>query len=439
MRDWRYKLDPGSGPGLLAPSEPMPILDMSPMPRLRRKLLRPLATAATLAAALLLSSCGGGGEGSPGASAFLASSSLANVCTLEGQQQFVRSLLDETYLWYDEIVPVNGADYTTVPAYFRALLVRTPDATGQPKDRFSAVLTSESADAQQSVVGDAALGLGVPGRALAVSGKSVPVAKVVSSPAGRKVGYILFNNHNEGAQDALIDAFESLRAGAVNDLVLDMRYNSGGFLYVAQAAASMVTGPQSEGKVFEQLHYSAKRQADTAASAFVFSSKVQTPETVYARGYPLPQLSLPRLYVLTSSQTCSASESVINSLRGIDVDVVLVGGTTCGKPYGFHRQDNCGLAFFAIEFQGYNAKNFGDYIGGIRATCPVADNANSLLGSNDEPLLAAALHHMDTGSCAAAAPRQSVISQRLPGSARENVPLAPRQPWDGRLLRQGVR
>ena len=403
-----------------------------------RGLRRVVPLAAFAASLFLLSSCGGGGEGGPGAPAFLASSSLANVCTLDGQQQFVRSLLDETYLWYDEIVAVNGTDYTTVPAYFRALLVRTPDATGQPKDRFSAVLTSESADAQQSVVGDAALGLGVPGRALAVSGKSVPVAKVVSSPAGRKVGYILFNDHNEGAQDALIGAFESLRAGAVNDLVLDMRYNSGGFLYVAQAAASMVTGLQSEGKVFEQLHYSAKRQADTAASTLVFSSKVQTPETVYARGYLLPQLSLPRLYVLTSSQTCSASESVINSLRGIDVDVVLVGGTTCGKPYGFHRQDNCGLAFFAIEFQGYNAKNFADYTGGIRATCPVADNTNSLLGSNDEPLLAAALHHIDTGSCAAAAPRQSVISQRLPASAREHVPLTPRQPWTGRLLRQGA-
>ena len=439
MRDWRYKLDPGNCPGLPAPSVPMPILDISLMQRRSRKLLRPLATAATLAAALLVSSCGGGGEGGPGAPAFLASSSLANVCTPDGQQQFVRSLLDETYLWYDEIVPVNGTDYTTVPAYFRALLVRTPDATGQPKDRFSVVLTSESADAQQSVVGDAALGLGVPGRALAVTSKPVPVAKVVSSPAGRKVGYILFNDHNEGAQDALIGAFESLRAGGVNDLVLDMRYNSGGFLYVAQAAASMVTGPQSEGKVFEQLHYSAKRQPDTAASTLVFSSKVQTPETAYARGYPLPQLSLPRLYVLTSSQTCSASESVINSLRGIDVDVVLVGGTTCGKPYGFHRQDNCGLAFFAIEFQGYNAKNFADYTGGIRATCAVADNTNSLLGSNDEPLLAAALHHIDTGSCAAAAPRQSVISQQLPGSAREHVPLMPRQPWNGRLLRQGAR
>ena len=399
------------------------------------KLLRPF-TAAAVAATLLLASCGGGGDGGPAAPAFPASSSLANMCTLDGQQKFVRSFLDETYLWYDEIVSVKPADFSTVPAYFKALLVRTPDSTGQPRDRFSAVLTSAGANALQSIADDGApLRDGVPASLLAAAGKSVPVSKVVSSPGGHRVGYVLFNDHNEGAQDALIAAFEGLRNGAVTDLVLDMRFNAGGFLYVAQTAASMVTGPQSEGRIFEQLRYNAKRQAETAASTFVFSSRVQTPETVYPRGYPLPQLNLPRLYVLSSGQTCSASESVINSLRGIDVEVILVGDTTCGKPYGFHRQDNCGLAFFAIEFQGYNAKNFGDYTGGFKATCPVTDNFTAPLGSADDPLLAAALRHVDTGSCPAATPSKGVLAQGQPGTARENAPLTQRPPWDGRLLR----
>lgn len=406
------------------------------MPPSLHQLLRPLATAGVIAGALLLASCGGGGgDSAPAAPAFPPSSTLANVCTLDGQQKFVRSFMDETYLWYDEIPSVKAADFSTVPAYFNALLVKTPDASGQPRDRFSAVLSSASANLLQLAPQDAPLGAGVPADLLAATGKSVPFSRIVTSPNGRRVGYILFNDHNQGAQDELIAAFETLRSGGVQDLVLDMRYNTGGYLYVAQTAAAMVTGAQSDGKIFEQLRYNAKRQADTAASTYFYSGRVQTAETVYPHGAALPQLNLPRLYVLSSGQTCSASESVINSLRGIDVDVILVGGTTCGKPYGFHRQDNCGLAFYAIEFQGYNAKNFGDYTGGFKATCPVADNFASVLGSPSEPLLAGALHHIDTGSCPAPAATKGLPSLSLPEGVREHAPLAPRQPVDGRLLR----
>jgi hypothetical protein len=404
-----------------------------------RHFLQTLALASGVAVTLLLSSCGGGGDSSSSAApAFPLSSSLANMCTPDGQKKYVRSYLDETYLWYNEIPSVTAADFPTVPGYFNALLVKTAAANGQPKDRFSAVLTTAAADALQSVAPDAALSAGVPSALLSASGKSVPVTTIVTSPNGRRVGYILFNDHNAGAQDELIAAFQSLRSGGVSDLVLDLRYNTGGFLYVAQTAASMVTGPQSEGRTFEQLRYNNKRQAETAASTYVFSGKVQTAEKLYPTGAPLPQLNLPRLYVLSSGQTCSASESIVNSLRGIDVDVILVGSTTCGKPYGFHRQDNCGLAFFAIEFQGFNAKNFGDYTTGIKATCPVADNFTTALGSTAEPLLAGALRHIDTGSCPpASATSQDAVSQGLAG-LRSNAPPTALQPLDGRLLQPGL-
>jgi hypothetical protein len=387
---------------------------------------RHLAAAAALALSALLASCGGGGsdgDGGPAPSAFPPSATLANQCTLEGQKQYVRSYLEEAYLWYDEIPAVNPADYASVPAYFNALLVK-------PMDRFSAVVPSSSANALPWL--PAALQDGaVPASLLAANGNSVPLTRVLASPNGRRVGYILFNNHDTGAQDEMIAAVDGLRRAGVDELVLDMRYNTGGYLYVAQAVASMVTGPPSEGKVFEQLRYNARRRAETAASTYLFSSQVQTAETVYPRGAALPQLGLRRLYVLSSGRTCSASESIVNGLRGIDVDVVLVGGTTCGKPYGFHRQDNCALAYYAIEFQGFNAKNFGDYGGGIAATCKVADNLMSTLGDPTEPLLAAALRHIDTGSCPAAAAGRSVPSP----AALAGAPLATRPPWDGRQLK----
>jgi carboxyl-terminal processing protease len=65
---------------------------------------------------------------------------------------------------------------------------------------------------------------------------------------------VQLRHHQEGAQDELIAAFRAIQARtpAVQDLVLDLRDNSGGFLYIAQTAASMIAGPTSEGQVFER-------------------------------------------------------------------------------------------------------------------------------------------------------------------------------------------
>ena len=53
--------------------------------------------------------------------------------------------------------------------------------------------------------------------------------------------------------------------------------------------------------------------------------------------------------------------AVINGLRGVNVEVYVIGSTTCGKPYGFYPTDNCGTTYFSIQFRGVNALGFGDY------------------------------------------------------------------------------
>lgn len=380
-----------------------------------QKLLAKPLFAALLASTVLLAACGGGGGGSTsgGADGAATSSDLEGMCSLPDQKRFVRAYLDESYLWYREIRDVDPARYSSVPDYFDALLVRTPDANGLPKDRYSTVLPTGSAQDVRKDHTDA-----------------VPVTRVLRSPEGRRTGYIQFNDHESGAQDDLITAFRELRDGGVQDLVLDLRFNSGGFLYVALAAASMIAGPSAEGRVFEQLRYNDKRQAETAASTLSFSSRLQFQETQYASGSRLPQLDLPRVYVLTSGQTCSSSESIVNGLRGIDLQVVLVGDTTCGKPYGFRRRDNCGYAYFPIEFQGANAKGFGDYSAGFAPTCRVAEDPDAAAGSTRDPLLNAALFHIDNGSCPAASARTAQSSSAPAATVR--TPSRPA--WSGRLL-----
>jgi hypothetical protein len=110
-------------------------------------------------------------------------------------------------------------------------------------------------------------------------------------------------------------------------------------------------------------------------------------------------LNLRRVSVLTSGSTCSASESFINALRGIDVDVVLVGGATCGKPYGFSQENNCTLAFFGLEFEGRNDKGATTPLTGIAPTCTATDDLDHALGDPAERMLATALAYQLTGSC----------------------------------------
>ena len=411
------------------------------------------ALVACAASGLLLAGCGGGGDSggsapapAPGPSGpFTPSAQLEGSvagCSLNTQKQFIRSYMDEVYLFYNEIPNVNAAAFNNIPDYFNALLVRTPDANGVPKDQFSAVIPSAQADG--SLARGASLSLDPAQLLSAGTGAFVPQVFNSTTGSGRKFGYIQFNDHDVGAQDQLITAFRAVRDAGAQDLVLDLRFNSGGFLYIAQSAASMVTGPANNGKVFEQLRYNDKRTAETNASALFFTGVVETPDTSathaaqYPAGTPLPQLGLPRVFVLTSGRTCSASESIINSLRGVDVQVIRVGSTTCGKPYGFREKDNCGWAYFPIEFKGSNAKGFGDYTTGFAPNCAVQDDPAQTAGGPGDPLLTAAKFYMDNNRCPDGITGGTIGVQ---GSATPILRSEkPRRPaWFGRLLRPDQR
>jgi hypothetical protein len=162
----------------------------------------------------------------------------------------------------------------------------------------------------------------------------------------------------------------------------------------------MIAGPSSAGKTFERPIYNNKTAPDAPIpfrnTAYGFSSPSPAPA-----GMALPYLGLKRVTVLTTAGTCSASEAVINGLRGVDVEVNIIGGQTCGKPYGFTPVDNCGTTYFSIEFQGVNAKGFGDFADGFAPTCTVADDLGHALGDPAENVLAAALAYRATNACPA--------------------------------------
>ena len=206
------------------------------------------------------------------------------------------------------------------------------------------------------------------------------------------VGYFTFDSQIAQSEGELIAAIAQLKAANVNDLVIDMRYNGGGLLYIASELAYMIAGPdRTAGKVFEQTVFNDKQSAYNAAYKFAFYGT--TPIS------SLPHLDLAHVTLLVTRGTASASESVINSLRGVDVTVDLIGANTRGKPYGFYPQDNCGYTYFAIQFKGVNNKGIGDYVDGFAPNCAVADDFNHARGDTAEGMLSGALSYRQTGVC----------------------------------------
>jgi hypothetical protein len=257
--------------------------------------------------------------------------------------------------------------------------------------------------------------------------------QTVLTTANGKVGYILLNTFSPfSSEKAIVDAIASLKSQGVSDVVIDLRYNGGGLLAVASQLSYMLAGPtRTAGHVFERLQFNA-----AAGSTNPVTGGANSPTPFYstglgftvANGTALQSLDLPRVYILSSSSTCSASESVINGLRGVDVDVVLIGAATCGKPYGFYPEDNCGETYFTIQFRGVNDKGFGDYAEGFAATnqpstfavkipgCYVADDLTHELGDPAEAMLAAALNHR-AGSACPAPPPNAIGVARAPDVA----------------------
>ncbi len=174
-----------------------------------------------------------------------------------------------------------------------------------------------------------------------------------------------------------------------------------------------MAGPTAtKGKVFERPVANDKTPQQPSLMFLSVATGYSAPQPLKI-GTALPSLGLKHITLLTSSGTCSASESIINSLRGVDVEVTLIGGQTCGKPYAFTPVPNCGTTYFAIEFQGVNDKGFGDYADGFAPSCAVPDDFGHALGDAQEGMLAAALANLSSHTCASGSARARMLQMEL--------------------------
>ncbi len=411
---------------------------------------------AALAAALALAACGGGSDAPAGSTG----------CDLASQQGWLRAYMLDWYYWSGRSPNPEPAGFTTLASYFNALKFASYGTIGvEPWSYFQdsasynrffsegqtlgyglfvngierqlplrvrmteplspaaaaglvrgdaivsvngvaaadlingdfSVLSPARAGDRITVVADTATGQRSFELAAAVYALTpVPVARVLTLPGGVKAGYVMLKDFITQAEAPLAGALADLRTQGATELIVDLRYNGGGRISTASRLASLIAGAANAGRPFVELRYNAAHQGSN--------------NTYFFGIWPGPAFG--RVLVLTGARTCSASELIVNGLAP-HVNVVTLGGTTCGKPYGFNPVASCGNTFSAVNFQSYNAAGYGGYDQGLAPTCPVAEDFAGVLGDPAEKLTAAASSYLQTGACPAAGTPATAARTRL--------------------------
>ncbi len=433
-----------------------------------RYLHRPLRHLAIALFSLLLAGCGGGGSSE--------ATSLPLTCSASDQKTWLSNYMDDWYFWTalspkpapgpyadalaylaalrytgtDSRFPADRWSYTqgseafnsfftdgmtlgygvavaglelakdgSKPLYVRYVDPGSPAATAgiQRGDRVTHIAGRTAAEV---IASDdfSALTASAPGQTLALtttragsaqfsgvltaaSYNLAPVTgtSVQLSPGGRKLGYVAVKDMISQALVPADAAFAQFKAAGVADVVLDLRYNGGGLVSTGATLAGYISGSRGAGLNYATLLYNAKHTASNTNFAFAV---------------PGATLSLPRVFVLMGRRTCSASEQVINGLRGAGLNVVAIGEKSCGKPVGFQPATYCGTTYSIVNFESVNQVGTGRYFDGLTPTCAVAEDFTAAQASSGDPLMAAAARYADGGGCPA-----SSSAPALPASLRK--------------------
>ena len=181
----------------------------------------------------------------------------------------------------------------------------------------------------------------------------------------------------------LKEAFTFFKENNVSSLIVDLRYNGGGYLSLADSLASYMAGNSRAGQVFVSTQYNDLCSSNDTSYCFRSSNNA---------------LNISKAVFITSRSTASASEAVINGLEPY-LQVALVGDTTHGKPAGMdgwvYRNK---YIFYPVTFVLVNAEGNGDYFDGMVPDILCADDITHDFSDRNEACLAAAINYLETGN-----------------------------------------
>lgn len=252
-----------------------------------------------------------------------------------------------------------------------------------------------------------------------------PLIAKVFEKNGKKAGYLYIHDFSEGIAHSFVQKFAEFKAAGIQDLIVDLRYNYGGSVASAAALCALVVPGITPDKPF--IKYVGNQNGGTVNKTFAEQIAFDTSAPPFAT-LQANALSVSRLYVLTSSNTASASEIVINNLAPY-MNVIQIGTKTLGKDMaGFPVRDESSpkKIFWEIHpviYKVYNANGEGNYTGGI--TPQISANEYEMLpllplGDPDETLLSKALGN-SLGKSSSKPGKKSDVKQVLKESENQGI------------------
>lgn len=232
-------------------------------------------------------------------------------------------------------------------------------------------------------------------------------ASVITAANGKKIGYLLYMNFHMDYDAELIEKFNQFKAEGVDELVIDLRYNNGGHVLSSTVLGTLFAGQSHRGQTYLHTTYNSARAA-AGEEGFYTIGEAANPEIEGGYDYIAQalnsSLNLDHVYVIGTQNTASASELLINGLRGLDIDVRLIGTRTQGKNCGMEgwqkRAGSYSFILYPITFYCENAKGFRNYSEGFMPDFEY-DDTNIYpgdFGTNDDSLSEIALIWAATGS-----------------------------------------
>jgi carboxyl-terminal processing protease len=228
----------------------------------------------------------------------------------------------------------------------------------------------------------------------------------VYTTGSKKTGYLVFNSFLGDTTQIYNDfqrVFNRFSQQQVSDIIIDLRYNGGGYVTVQQKLANYLINSSYSGQVMMSEKFNDKYTRYNNTTTF---SK-------------LGSVNVSRVSFIVSSSTASASELLINNLKPY-MDVRLVGPSkTHGKPVGFFPLPVGDWYIFPVSFRSLNKNGEGNYFNGLSVNNTVADGLDKDWGDKNESALGFILNGISTGTYRTGAdvidPNISATNDKLSG------------------------
>lgn len=230
---------------------------------------------------------------------------------------------------------------------------------------------------------------------------TAPYASVFTMPDGQKIGYLLVEAFYQPTEQDIDEHLQWLLDRDINDFILDLRYNRGGSVRVSERLASQIAGPALSDEPF-QIRRRNDKYSELDYTSFITNES--------------PALSMPRLVILTTGSSASASETIINGLQPY-LDVTVIGALTRGKPFTSRAIKYCEKNLNAMHSIRTNSMGVSIQ-GGIQPDCAVQDQWSFETNDSRDALTSAGLAYLNQGAC-----ETQVAAALRPRSIASNKPL----------------